>query len=113
MKVRTSLSLYEIRTTSGIMRQLKEMQAFIQEHHFTIDEWDIASVGWFHDLHPNHMSYDMIVDHSNTLMSIAIKNSFPPKTKIPFYKLSNCTPKYQAEGHNPDHMRPQCLQTTT
>jgi hypothetical protein len=110
MKVRTSLSLYEIRTTSSIMRQLKEMQAFIQEHHFTIDEWDIASVGWFHNLHPSHMSYDMIVDHSNTLMTIAIKTSFPPKTKIPFYKLSNCTPKYQAEGH--DDMRTKAIQIT-
>jgi hypothetical protein len=110
MKVRTSLSLYEIRTTSGIMRQLKDMQAFIQEHHFTIDEWDIASVGWFHDLHPNHMCYDMIVNHSNKLMATAIKTSFPPKTQIPFYKLSNCTPKYQADGQ--DDMRTKAIQIT-
>jgi hypothetical protein len=92
------------------MRQLKEMQAFTQEHHFTIKEWDIASVGWFHDLHPNRMCYNMIVNHSNTLMANAIKTSFPPKTQIPFYKLSNCTPKYQAEGH--DDMRTKAIQIT-
>jgi hypothetical protein len=110
MKVRTSLSLYEIRTSTGIMKQLKDMQAFIQEHHFTIDEWDISSVGWFHDLHPNHMCYDSIIAHTNTLMTAAIKTDFPPNTKIPFYRLSNCTPKYQGDGH--EDMRTKAIQLT-
>jgi hypothetical protein len=110
MKVRTSLSLYEIRTTVGIMRQLKDMQAFIQEHHFTAEEWDISSVGWFHDLHPNHMCYDSIIAHTNALMTAAIKTDFPPKTKIPFYRLSNCTPKYQADGQ--EDMRTKAIQIT-
>jgi hypothetical protein len=107
-RVRTSLSVSEIRTTTGILRQLKDIQAQIQEHHFTINEWDITSVGWLHDLHPNHMSYKNIANHSNLLMLAAIRSSFPPETKIPFHRLSNCTPKYHADGH--DDMQTKAIQ---
>jgi hypothetical protein len=110
MKIRTSLSVYEIRTTVGIKKQLKDMQAFIKEHHFTIDEWDISSVGWFHNLHPNHMCYDSIIAHTDALMIAAIKTDFPSKIKIPFYRLSNCTPKYQADRQ--DDMRTKAIQLT-
>jgi hypothetical protein len=80
MKVRTSLSIYNICTTIGVIRQLKEMQAYIQEHHFTIDKWDISSVGWFHNLHPSQMSYDAIVTHSNSLMAAVIKTFLLPQS---------------------------------
>jgi hypothetical protein len=44
MKLRTSLSVYELRTSTGVMRQLKTMGAYIQENFFGISEWDIASL---------------------------------------------------------------------
>jgi hypothetical protein len=108
MKLRTSLSVYELRTSTGVMRQLQTMEAYIQEHFFGITEWDIASLGWFRELHPNHMSYDMIIDHCNGLITGILKDNFPPKTRIPFYKLSNCSPKFQLEGQ--DEMRTKAIQ---
>ena len=57
MNLRSSLSLHDIRNTTVFMTHLKNMNAYVQEHAFPIAEWDISSVGWFHDMHANHMSY--------------------------------------------------------
>ena len=108
MKFRTSMTLYDIRSTSGIDRQLRTMNAFMQEHSFSIEQWDIASVGWFQQLHPSHMSYQMIAAHTELLMKAAIKNHFPPKTMIPPFKLTNCTAKFNEPGK--EEMRTKAIQ---
>ena len=108
MKFRTSLTLYDIRSTAGIDHKLKQMNAYMQEHAFQIDQWDIASVGWFQQLHPNHMSYPMIAAHIDKLMKAVLKTHFPPKTTIPPYKLSNCTPKFNEPGK--EEMRTKAIQ---
>jgi hypothetical protein len=68
MKIRTSFTVNELQTSTGVMHQSKTMEAYIQERFFGIFECDIASLGWFRELHPNHRSYNMIVDHCNGLI---------------------------------------------
>jgi hypothetical protein len=97
MKLRTSLSAYDLRTTAGISHQMHQLGIYIQEHEYPITDWDVVSVGWFYNLHPNHMSYDMIVAHTTVLIKAALKTHFPPKTEVPLFKLSNCSPQYEKE----------------
>ena len=86
------------------MTHLKNMNAYVQEHAFPIAEWDISSVGWFRDMHPNHMSYALIKTHIQML----VKTKCPPKTVLPQFELSNATAKFQEPGQQ--EMRTRVIQ---
>ena len=86
------------------MTHLKNMNAYVQEHPFSIQEWDISSVGWFRDMHPNHMSYELIKSHIQTLVQNKCKAG-PP---LPQFELSNATAKYQEPSQN--EMRTRVIQ---
>ena len=72
------------------------MNAFVQEHVFDVNEWDISSVGWFRDMHPNHMSYELIKSNIKSL----VKSTAHTSTVIPQFELSNATAKFQEPGQN-------------
>ena len=104
MRLRSSVSLHDIRNTTVFMTHLKNMNAYVQEHPFPINEWDISSVGWFRDMHPNHMSYSLIKNHIMTL----VKTKCLPSTTIPQFELSNATAKYHEPGQT--EMRTRVIQ---
>ena len=104
MRLRSSVSLHEIRNTTVFMSHLKNMNAYVQEHEFPILDWDIASVGWFRNMHPNHMSYTLIKNHIQHL----VKTKCPASTVIPQFELSNATAKFQEPGQN--EMRTRVIQ---
>ena len=94
MNIRSSLSVHDIRNTTVFMTHLKNMNAYVQEHAFPITEWDISSVGWFRNMHPNHMSYTLIKSHIASL----VKSKCPSSSMLPHFELSNATAKYQEPG---------------
>ena len=104
MRLRSPISLHDIRNTTVFMTHLKNMNAYVQEHAFPIAEWDISSVGWFWDMHPNHMSYALIKTHIQML----VKTKCPPKTVLPQFELSNATAKFQEPGQQ--EMRTRVIQ---
>ena len=104
MRFRSSVSLHTIRNTTVFMTHLKNMNAYVQEHSFSVTEWDISSVGWFRNMHPNHMSYELIKTHIQTLM----KTTSPASTVVPHFELSNATAKFQEPGQN--EMRTRAIQ---
>ena len=104
MRLRSTISLFDIRSTTVFMTHLKNLNAYVQEHPVSIQEWDISSVGWFRDMHPNHMSYELIKSH---IQSLAKKNC-PAGMVLPQFELSNATAKYLEPGTN--EMRTRVIQ---
>jgi hypothetical protein len=104
MAFKTTKTLHDIRNTEIFMSHLKSMNAYVTEHFFPIDEWDISSLGWFRNLHPSLMNYDLIKEYFST----EIKKYCPAKTKVPTYQLSNTTPKYWEPGQ--DEMKTKAIQ---
>jgi hypothetical protein len=104
MAIRTARPFAEIKKTTLMETNLKANHAYISEHKFAITEWDISSVGWFRNLHPNLMSFDLIKEY----IADEAKKNCRKKTTIPPYQLLITSPWHKEEG-SPD-MRTKAIQ---
>ena len=94
MKIRTSVSLYDIKNTESVRIQLKTLNIFIRQHYFPIDVHDIAGLGWFHTTHPSQMTYKTIKAN----IDLAIRTAVGDTVTIPQYHLSNCSPDFSDDN---------------
>ena len=94
MKIRTSVTLYDIKNTESVRIQLKTLNIFLRQHHFPIDVHDIASLGWFHSIHPSQMTYKSI----QAMIDKNIRAVMGDEVVIPQYHLSNCSPDFTDEN---------------
>ena len=92
-RVRSSVSLREIKSIPKIHELLKNHKCYVNEHRWTEDVWDTVQLGFFQGLNPQFYS----VDDATSMVSEAIKKACP-KTKIPKFQISFCTP--QTTIHN-------------
>ena len=97
MMVKTAFSLNDIRNTDVVMRQLRGFNTFMRLHHFDQKCHDIASCGWFRELHPTQMSHEVIKAH----IDASIKAATGPDTVIPQYNLAFCNPNFEEEDERP------------
>jgi hypothetical protein len=104
MAIRTARTFAELKKTTLMETNLKANNAYMSEHKFGITEWDILSIGWFRNLHPNSMSHDVIKSY----LPDEVKKNCPKKTTIPTYQLLNTSPWHKEEGA-PD-MRTKAIQ---
>jgi hypothetical protein len=92
-RVRSSVSLREIKSIPKIHELLKNHNCYVNEHRWTEDVWETVQIGFFQGLNPQFYS----VDDATSMVSEAITKACS-KTKIPKFKLSFCTP--QTTIHN-------------
>jgi hypothetical protein len=94
----------ELKKTTLMETNLKANNAYMSEHKFGITKWDISSIGWFRNLHPNLMSHDLIKSY----LADKVKKNCPKKTTIPNYQLLNTSPWHKEEGAH--DMRTKAIQ---
>ena len=87
-RVRSSVSLREIKSIPKIHELLKNHKCYVNEHRWTEDVWDTVQLGFFQGLNPQFYS----VDDATSMVSEAIKKACP-KTKIPKFQIAFCTPQ--------------------
>ena len=97
MMIRSTLSLTDIRSANLVAYQLTHLHIFLRMHHFPLNTFDVASIGWLRDVHPTQMDHDTLKHSIDT----AIKASCGDSTIIPFYNLSFCSPAFQEENKTP------------
>jgi hypothetical protein len=104
MAIRTAHTFAELKKTTLMETNLKANNTYMSEHKFGITEWDISSIGWFRNLHPNLMSHELIKSY----LADEVKKNCPKKTTIPTYQLLNTSPWYKEEGA--PNMRTKAIQ---
>jgi hypothetical protein len=92
-RVRSTVSLREIKSIPKIHELLKNHKCYINEHRWTEDVWDTVQLGFFQGLNPQFYG----VDDATSMVSEAIQKA-GSKTKIPKFKIAFCTP--QTTIHN-------------
>ena len=92
-RVRSSVSLREIKSIPKIHELLENHKCYVNEHRWTEDVWDTVQLGFFQGLNPQFYS----VDDATSMVSEAT-NKACSKTKIPKFKIAFCTP--QTTIHN-------------
>jgi hypothetical protein len=91
MALCTAKSFNDIKNTTLVTTKLKQFNAYITEHKFGITKWDITSLGWFRNLHPSLMSYDLVKNY----IIDKVKANCQKKTTIPPYQLLNTSPWFK------------------
>jgi hypothetical protein len=86
MALRTAKSFIDIKNTTLVTTKLKQFNAYIAEHKFGITEWDITSLGWFRNLHPSLLSYNLV---KNYIIDEVKANCRTPRKKLQSH-LINC-----------------------
>jgi len=87
-KIRTTISLSDIKNTEMVMHQMKTKNIYLRMHYFEPTAWDINnSIGWLRDIHPTLMSHEAVRTTIEVIYAAHGKN-----TKIPQYNLAYFTP---------------------
>ena len=89
-RVRSSVSLKEIKSTPKIYELLKNHKCYLNEHRWTEDVWDTVQLGFFQGMNPQFYSAEKVSSMIST--EIKIKKAVP-KTKIPKFQIAFCSPQ--------------------
>jgi hypothetical protein len=97
MKIKTSLSLSDIRNTENVIRHLKHRDIYMKMHHFGREVFDVASIGWLRDVHPTQTNHESVKE----MIQQHVTARWGPNTKIPPYALVYCNPGYHKNNNDP------------
>ena len=88
-RIRTSVSLQEIKNVPKIYDLLRENSCFMTEHRWTEDVWDTTQLGFLLGLDPQF--YD--IPSATEKVRKELKAKQPPCTKVPKFQLAFTTPQ--------------------
>jgi hypothetical protein len=93
-RVRTSVTIQEMKGVPKVMKLLQEHQCFLTEHRWTEDIWDTTQLGFFSGLDPQ--VYDVV--NATEKVRNEIKENLPQRTKVPKFQLTFTTPQIKHKG---------------
>lgn len=93
-RIRTSVTLSEIKNIPKVYRLLRDNNCFLTEHRWTEDIWDTTQLGFVMGLDPQF--YD--VASATEKLRQEIQSKLPARTKIPKFQLAFTTPQIKHRG---------------
>ncbi|KAI2509638.1 hypothetical protein MHU86_4758 [Fragilaria crotonensis] len=87
-RVRTMVSLQEVKNTVKIYNLLREHKCYLTEHRWSEDIWDTTQLGFLLGLNPQY--YDIPQAQEKVMQDL--KKNLPPRTKIPKFHMAFITP---------------------
>jgi hypothetical protein len=98
-RIRTSLSMADIKSNERIKRLLIDHNFYVNFHRWDETEWDIAQLGFFFGLDPTFLNVDQATSKVTATLQAAIAAKASPRPKMPKFKLVFGSPKITAPNN--------------
>ena len=95
-RIRTSLSMSDIKSNERIKRLLIDHNFYVNFHRWDETEWDITQLGFFFGLDPTFLNVDQATSKVTATLQAAIAEKASPRPKMPKFKLVFGSPKITA-----------------
>ena len=98
-RIRTSLSMSDIKSNERIKRLLIDHNFYVNFHRWDETEWDITQLGFFFGLDPTFLNVDQATSKVTATLQAAIAEKASPRPKMPKFKLVFGSPKITAPNN--------------